>query len=358
MSVFSKYLYREFFKLLFVSLLAFIAIYIMVHFFGKVDNFIEASVPKGVIIRYLLYLLPYIVVQMLPAAVLIASIIMLCLLRKNNEVTALKACGIKLFDFLRPIFLLGFVLSLGLFVFSETVVPYASSRANELWAVYVEKRGARGTHGRDQIWYKSKNAIYWIARFDPGKGVMYGPTFYFFDPTFHLLKRIDARVAVWAGHSWKVEDGIALTRGNEGGYALSRIKEIYLKIPEKPETFAQEERQPEEMGYWRLKRFAEKVQDEGYDASRYFVDLNLKLAFPFIVFIMVLLGAPIALLQNKGGTPVAIAVGVVACFCYLVILGLARSLGLGGVLPPFLAAWLANGIFFFVGSFLVLKLDQ
>jgi lipopolysaccharide export system permease protein len=55
---------------------------------------------------------------------------------------------------------------------------------------------------------------------------------------------------------------------------------------------------------------------------------------------------------------VAVAAGVVACFCYLVVLGLARSLGLAGMLPPFLAAWLANGIFFFLGSSLILKLDQ
>ncbi len=358
MPVFSKYLYKEFFKLLLLSLFAFVSIYIMVHFFGKADNFIDAQVPRGVIIRYLLYLLPFIVVQMLPPAILIAVIIMFSLMKKNNEIIALKACGIKLFDFMSPIFLLGVILSLTLFVFSESAVPYASSRANTLWRVYVEKKSGQGTYGRDHIWYKSKNAIYWIARFDPARMAMYRPSFYFFDPSFRLLKRIDAKVAVWNGNAWKVRGGITLTGDKEGGYALSRFKEIYLKIPERPETFAQEERQPEEMGYWQLKRFAEKVQDEGYDASRYFVDLNIKLAFPFIVFIMLLLGAPIALLQNKGGTPVAIAVGVVACFCYLIVLGVSRSLGFAGILPPVLSAWLANGIFFFVGSFLILKLDQ
>jgi lipopolysaccharide export LptBFGC system permease protein LptF len=40
------------------------------------------------------------------------------------------------------------------------------------------------------------------------------------------------------------------------------------------------------------------------------------------------------------------------------VLGLSRSLGFAGVLPPILSAWLANGIFFFLGSFLILKLDQ
>ena len=358
MPVFTKYLYKEFFKLLLLCLLAFISIYLMVHFFGKVDNFIEAEVPRDVIVRYLLYLLPYIAVQMLPPAVLIAVIIMFSLMKKNNEIMALKACGIKVFDFMRPVFFLGFLLSIALFLFSESVVPFSSSRANALWRIYVEKRSEAGIFGRDHIWYKSRNAIYWIARFDPQKKVMYEPTFYFFDRAFRLLKRIDGRVAVWNGNAWEVRNGITLTAGKNGGYALTRFKELYLKIPEKPETFAKEERQPEEMGYWLLKRFAEKIQEEGYDASRYFVELNIKLSFPFIVFVMVLLGAPIAILQKRGGTPVAIAMGVVACFLYLVVLGVSRSLGFAGILPPVLSAWLANGIFFFLGSFLILKLDQ
>jgi len=358
MPVFTKYLYREFFKLLLLCLFAFISIYMMVHFFGKVDNFIEADVPRNVIVLYLLYLLPFVVVQMVPPAVLIAVIIMFSMMMKNNEIMALKACGIKVFDFMRPIFVLGFLLSLALFLFSESVVPYTSSRANALWRIYVEKRSEGGVFGRDHIWYRSGNAIYWIARFDPKKKAMYGPTFYFFDSSFHLLKRIDGRVAVWTGNAWEVKEGITLTADKDGGYGLTRFKTLYLQIPEKPRTFAKEERQPEEMGYWLLKRFAEKIQDEGYDASRYFVDLNIKLSFPFIVFVMVLLGAPIAILQKRGGTPVSVAMGVVACFLYLVVLGISRSLGFAGILPPVLSAWLANGIFFFVGSFLILKLDQ
>lgn len=358
MPIFTKYLYKEFLKLLLLCLFAFISIYMMVHFFGKVDNFIEADVPRNVIVRYLFYLLPFVVVQMLPPAVLIAVIIMFSVMRKNNEIMALKACGIKVFDFMRPIFFLGFLLSLALFLFSESVVPYTSSQANALWRIYVEKRSEGGVFGRDHIWYRSGNAIYWIARFDPKKKTMYGPTFYFFNSSFRLLKRIDGRAAVWTGNAWKVKEGITLTVDRDGGYGLTRFKTLYLEIPEKPGTFAKEERQPEEMGYWLLKRFAEKIQDEGYDASRYFVDLNIKLSFPFIVFVMVLLGAPIAILQKKGGTPVSVAMGVIACFLYLVVLGVSRSLGFAGILPPVLSAWLANGIFFFLGSFLILRLDQ
>ena len=133
MRIFSKYLSKEFFKLLSFSLFALIAIYVMVHFFGKVDDLIEAQVPRGLILAYFAYLLPFIIVQMLPPAALIAIIIVLSIMKKNNEIMALKACGINMLEFLRPLFFLALLLSVGLFLFSEVVMPYSSSRANAIW---------------------------------------------------------------------------------------------------------------------------------------------------------------------------------------------------------------------------------
>jgi lipopolysaccharide export system permease protein len=295
---------------------------------------------------------------MLPPATLIAVIIAFSLMKKNNEIMALKACGINMLAFLRPLFFLALLLSVGLFLFSELVMPYSSSKANALYRKYVDKKDSATYYVTDHIWYKAHNAIYWISRFDRKNNVMYHPTFYFFDASFRVLKRIDGRMAVWKNHAWEVRNGITLTASGEEGYSLVKFKQLTLKLPEGPRAFSVEEKQPEEMGYWQLKRFARKVGKEGYDNSRYLVDLNIKLAFPFIVFVMVLIGAPTALGRNKGGTPVAIAIGVVACFFYLVLLGVSRALGLAGVLPPVLSAWLANGIFFFLGSYFVLKLDR
>lgn len=358
MRIFSKYLSKEFFKLLSFSLFALIAIYVMVHFFGKVDDLIEAQVPRGMILAYFAYLLPFIIVQMLPPAALIAIIIVLSIMKNNNEIMALKACGINMLEFLRPLFFLALLLSVGLFLFSEVVMPYSSSRANAIWRQYVDKKDAAATYGTNHIWYKAHNAIYWISRFDKKENVMYRPTFYFFDASFRVRKRIDGRKAVWKNGRWEVRNGLTLTSTGEEGYQLDKFETYSLKLPEGPESFSKEEKQPEEMGYWQLKRFARKVGREGYDPSRYLVDLNIKLSFPFIVFVMVLIGAPTALGRNRGGTPVAIALGVVSCFFYLVLLGVSRSLGLAGVLPPVLAAWLANGVFFFLGSYFVLKLDR
>jgi lipopolysaccharide export system permease protein len=111
------------------------------------------------------------------------------------------------------------------------------------------------------------------------------------------------------------------------------------------------------MSYWQLRRYAERVRVEGYDATEYLVDMNIKLALPFINLVMVFIGIPVALGLKKGGTPLAVSIGIGICFLYLTNLGFSRSLGLSGILPPILSAWAANVIFFFLGIYLMLRLE-
>jgi lipopolysaccharide export system permease protein len=126
-----------------------------------------------------------------------------------------------------------------------------------------------------------------------------------------------------------------------------------LDIPEKPETFVRGFQSPEEMNYWQLKRYAQRVRLEGYDNTRYLVDMYLRTAFPLVILIMTLIGMPLALEIEKGGTALAISLGIAVCFLYVVVMGVSRSLGLSGVLPPVLSAWLANMIFSLVGIYAI-----
>ena len=131
---------------------------------------------------------------------------------------------------------------------------------------------------------------------------------------------------------------------------FSRFEIMDPGIPEGPDAFVRTVKRPEEMSYWQLKRYAERVSLEGYDATGYLVDMNIKLSFPVINVIMIIIGTVIALGVKKGGTAVSVSIGVIFCFLYLVTLGFTRALGISGVLPPSLSAWMANIIFLLFGS--------
>ncbi len=357
MRVLTRYLIREFSKILALCLVIFISIYLIVDFIQKVDNFMEAHAPKGAMVAYFIYKTPYIAVQMVPVAALIAVIVLFSLMKKANEITALKASGISVTRLSLSVLGASLVLAVAAFLFSELVVPYSSSRSQDIWNKDVRKLTQSRIYSRDHIWFRGHNAIYWIPHFDGKRMVMEDPVFYFFDHSFRLIRRIEGRRAVWTGETWRLEKGLSQELQEGGTYDSTRFKVMDLELPEGPDTFLKPLKKPEEMSYWQLKRFSEKIQGEGYDATRYLVDMNIKLAFPLVNLIMILIGIPIALGLKKGGTPLAVCLGIGVCFLYLLTLGITRSLGLSGLLPPFLSAWSANGVFLLVGIYLLMHLE-
>jgi lipopolysaccharide export system permease protein len=123
-------------------------------------------------------------------------------------------------------------------------------------------------------------------------------------------------------------------------------------------SFGEKDRSPEDMSFMRLKHYAQRVSVEGYDNTEYVVYMHYKIAFPFIILMMAFIGIPLSMKLEKASTPFVISLGLCLCFIYYVIFGFARSLGLSGILPPILSAWLANLVFFFFGVYLMMKVER
>lgn len=358
MKIYSKYLAKEYVKLVILNESVFIFLFFIIDFIQKIPNFFEAHIPANDVLIYFLSKIPLVITLMTPPAALIAIIILFSAMAKRNEITAIKAGGINLLRFIRPTLIVTIFICIGMFLLSETVVPYASSKANQIWKVDVKKQDPSLFYGGYQIWYKKNNCIYWIKHFDGKKMIMEGVTLYFFDDAFRVIKKIDAEKAVWSNEKWKLKNVFMQERKADGNYHPSQADFYDLDNIESPIMFMKRAREPEEMSYWQLKRYARQVGEEGYDNKSYLVDLFLKTSIPFVPFIIVLSGIPLALSIRKGGTPLAISLGIGICFLYFFTLGVLRSLGLSGVLLPILSAWTGNLIFLFLGSYLMIQVQK
>lgn len=351
MRVLTRYLVQEFLAKFFFCEVIFIFLYLFIDFTQKVDNFLEANASKGAMLLYFLYETPFISAQLMPSAGLIALLITIVLMRRNNEIIAMKSCGMSIFSIFRPIMATCFILGIFAFLVSETIVPYTSSKSGKIWKMEAEQWDAAHLNRSFDIWYRSPNAIYRINIFDHKKRTMENASFFFFDDRFRLIKRIDCRRGVWENGRWRLEDGVVQVIGDGGNYDVKRFHHLLLRIPEPPETFVKEEKRPEQMSYWQLQRYAERIGQEGYDNTKYLVDLYVKTAFPWAVLILAIMGIPISLAGFCDRVPLALAAGIGICFVYMLVFGISRSLGLSGILPPFLSAWFANLIFFFIGFY-------
>ena len=113
------------------------------------------------------------------------------------------------------------------------------------------------------------------------------------------------------------------------------------------------------MTYSELKGYIQKIQKEGYEATRYIVEKQIRLAFPVVCIIMALFGIALALRKEKGiGVAQGIVGSLLVAFVYWICFGLSRSLGISGIFPPLWAAWSSNILFLFIGGYLLLNIQQ
>ena len=76
--------------------------------------------------------IPFIVAITLPMAVLMAVLYTFTHLAADNEVTAMRASGISVFQVVKPVFLVGIVVAVASFLFSDQVLPRSNSQLRNL----------------------------------------------------------------------------------------------------------------------------------------------------------------------------------------------------------------------------------
>jgi lipopolysaccharide export system permease protein len=354
MRIISRYISQELAKIIAVCLGGFVAIYLVIDFFERIDNFLAAELALSWAAQYFLLKVPFILQQGIPMAVLMGTLITLGLIARNNELTALRASGVSPLLLSGPIVIAALLLSLMDFGLAEYLVPLTTSRANWVWHVKVKKLPEQSSFTQEKLWYKSGQTLYNIRVFHPKRQTLEGVTIYRFDNAFRLVQRLDARRGQWDGKGWIFTDGILLSRNTDANFNIERFEQRRLELEERPESFLHLDKPPEEMTLAELGRYVTKIESEGYDATRYRVDFHTKIAFPFTSVIMALLGIGVALYQGKrGGMAIGVAVSVALAFIYVIIFQLVLSLGYAGNLHPLLAAWATNAFFGMTGLFLL-----
>jgi len=344
-----------FFKYFSMVLGMVIFIYLSIDFFQRIDTFIAGSLSTSSILTYFLNKVPLIISQITPAALLLGVLIVFGLMSKNNEIVALKSGGISEYYLVAPVVVIGLCLSFALFFFTETITPITNARAHKI----VEKSKKKMVRSKEQnLWIRGDKSIIHISFYNPRDKHIMGVTIVYFDEGFHVKRRIDAKKGEFENGKWILSDCLSQTFDGQvdGGKAVYTGSEV-LDMELKPEDLKRVEQESAEMSYSSLSKYIFKVETEGYDATKYRVDLYAKTAYPFVCLIMSLFGSGIALRgKTREGMAVSFAYGIITAFCYWGVYSFCLSLGYGDMIPPMIAAWAANMIFVCIGGILMLSI--
>ena len=158
MSIIYKYITVQISKYFGIVLAFVVGIYLAVDFFEKVDDFIEAGIPFSKMIFFFALRIPFIVAQIIPICILMSVLIVFSLMARGNEIVALKSSGIRIYYLLKPVFIMGCILGVLLFILSDVIVPITMAKSNQIWLKDVRRESTIITKEKN-IWIKSKRSI-------------------------------------------------------------------------------------------------------------------------------------------------------------------------------------------------------
>jgi lipopolysaccharide export system permease protein len=357
MPLYSRYILRTFFRLFGLSLAAFVGLYLLVEFFERIDDFIEYHAPAGLAVAYFLNKTPLIITQVTPLACLMAVFMTLGSFTRTAELTAMQAGGISLGRIAGPLLRMGLYFSLIILAANEFIVPSSVKQARHILSTEV-RGGPAVIYKRDKIWLRHNRNILNIRLARPKQQTLEGISLISFDDRFRINQRLDADSATFTDRQWLCRNVVSRSFDPTSGDLTSeqKISEKLLDLSVTPDDFkVPGSKRNEDLSISELRHLARKLQKEGYNPTRFQVDLHARIAAPFACLIMTFLGIPFAIRKGRGTSlalGIAISIGIGAI--YFVLQAALLAFGYSGVFPPVIAAWGANVLFLLFGSWLFL----
>ena len=353
------YLLRRFFSYFAMLMLAFVFLFEAFTFFELLDDIARHRIAFLVVVDYFWYLTPYLLYQLAPLAALVAILVTLGVMSKNNEIVACKASGISLYRLAVPLLFAGLALAASLIVLDDTFLPYANQRQDALRNQIKGKPPQ--TYRQPERWIFGENSkIYNYDLFDPAQNLFGGLTVLEVDPTtFEVRRRVFAARAKWSAAQklWVLESGWVreFSGGTIARYDRFNVKDL-PELTEPPSYFNREVLPAIQMSWPQLRRYIDDLHRAGFDVSALTVQWHRKLAFPLIAPISMLLAFPFAFLVGTRGAIGGVAVGIAIGIVYWLGAELLAAMGGVGQLPPLLAGWSPDIVFFFFGLYFLFKM--
>jgi lipopolysaccharide export system permease protein len=318
-----RYLLGEYLKALTLALMSFVGLFLVVDFFEKLNRFLNYNPELWAVMSYFLWKIPYIIVMMMPVALLMATFFTLGQMARFNELSAIVTSGVSLLRVATPIL----------------IIAALDTQRND---IALKGRDGRVYEVRTYLVPEKRMHNVSIYRYTGGR----------------LTSRIDARTAVWNGSAWQLNQVIERRFLEDGNEVTEKSEEMIYETPEGPEEFSSLPSDPDQLGYFDLREYIERVAEQGRELDPYRIDLHVKLSFPLANLILGMIACALAM-QLRHPTPaLSFGLTISIAFFYLGLMQLSEALGDGGIMAPWLAGWVPAMVFGSWGIFLLFRLDR
>lgn len=338
---------------------SFTAIYMLIDFFEKIDDFLEKGKSMGLVLQFFLLNIPFILDQMGPVCILLAGVITLGILNHSNELVALKAGGVPLRKITAPILISGLLFTMLFLSMSQFVLPKTVAETNRIWHREVKGRVPLGIYRNGRYYYRGEEGFYSFVRPQKDGSAFDSFTFTSWSDNYRLTTTINAVQAKYVNGAWTLYDGQIQTAEEGNGFRTELFKKKEFPFPEKPDDFFIPEYHSMELSLLGLYQET-KRQRSLDDLNRAWANFLGRISYALLGMPLLFLGLPLLLIvYRKWGRDLSLAVPV-SCgmaFACWGTWGAMQSLAKTGYLPPLFAAMSVHLVMGVVGFLLLVKED-
>lgn len=299
---------------------------------------------------------PGLLVETLPFAMLIGSILTYSQLSRRSEIPAVRASGVSAWRFLGPVM----VLAVSMGAIMVTVLDPLATRLNEEFVsnrediiggarpstsgVWLSQGDLQAGANEDETSAPVANAqaiIHGRAVIGRGEAIE-NATFWYFRPgplgplDRVFTHRIDAQRAELKPGFWQLTGAVE----NRVGGEITRSADLALPTNLSSDTLLSRFASSDTIPFWELPSFIDAGRAAGMDVGEYVLKYHTLLATPVLMLAMALIGAVVCLrLSRSGGLSQLIGAGALAGFVLYFVNRLASGMAASGATPPEAAAW-------------------
>jgi LPS export ABC transporter permease LptG len=318
------------------------------------------GVDRQVVWRYLLFRTPELLETSLFLAALIAVLVTLSVMSRNQEVTAVRAGGGSLRRLCLPLLIAGLFFSGIQYYLANRFLPGANRTAIQL-RYQIKNRNPGPFH---KNWIRTSNGDFLhFEYYNPLEKVMLNTVWYEVDyqaggvVSRTQMDRIHLQNGQWvtetAGSQWR----FTLVEGRTQAQPAELPPGMVLPLEVAHEDLALRERRPEEFSIGEYRAFLEYIRGLGVFHPRFPTELYAKWSQPLLPLLMMMLAAPLGFQFGRRGTFFGLATGLVLGLLFWGLFVFSLQLGRIGLLPPAFAAWSMPFLFGMLALYRFLRME-
>ncbi len=344
------YIIKKFLGTFFFCLVLILTIAVVFDFAEKIDNFMEKSAPlNAVVFDYYLNFIPYFAILFAPLFVFIAVIFFTSRMAVNTEIIAILNSGMSFRRMMWPYFLSAVVIGGMIFYLTNFVIPHSNLVRLDFEDKYYRPRGRRVNieNIHRQVF---KNIYVYIESYNPVYLRGRNFTIEKFDNNGRLISKLSAPSVTWDSVSRKWSALNYVHREIKGSEeVVTKGSKIDTTLTIDPSDLARDASFVGTMNWQELDNYIDLLEMQGSDEIKVFlIEKHRRIASPFAVFILSLIGVSLSSRKVRGGIGMNIGIGLALSFSYIFFQQFASQFSLKGNLSPGLAMWIPNMLFMII----------